>query len=200
MRNGNNRERKARFGFDMAKVSIVNVVATAALGQRVDLKELGKCPQIVYDPEIYGGRVAYFRSPKFTGEVTIFASGKMISVGGKSETEAFRALDRSIKMGFVKQVNLEKKTPNIVFVVDFGKAVDLEALAKDHRMVYEPEQFPGAILRMEKQSGVTPLFTRLGKLSSINQGRRYATLRLLGCSSVLKIVDRSGTVSFNHSP
>jgi len=167
MRNGNNRERTTRFGSLMAKVSIVNVVATAALGQRVDLEELGKCPQIVHDPEIYGGRVAYFRSPKFTGEVTIFSSGKMISVGSKSEAEAFRALDFAkeylIKRGFVKQVNLEKKTQNIVVVVDFGKAVDLEALAKGHRMVYEPEQFPGAILRMEKRSGVTALVYSSGK-------------------------------------
>jgi transcription initiation factor TFIID TATA-box-binding protein len=153
--------------FEMTKVTIVNVVATAALGQRVDLEELGKCPQIVHDPEIYGGRVAYFRSSEFTGQVTIFASGKMISVGSKSEAEAFRALELAkeylIEMGFVKQVNLEKKTRNIVVVVDFGKAVDLEALAKDHRMVYEPEQFPGGILRINEQSGVTALVFSSGK-------------------------------------
>jgi len=58
----------------MVKVSIVNVVATAALGQRVDLEELGRYPQIVHDAEIYGGRVAYFRAPKVAGEVTIFAA------------------------------------------------------------------------------------------------------------------------------
>ena len=52
----------------MARVLIVNVVATATLGQRVGLEELGKCSQITHDQEIYGGRVAYFRSPKFNGE------------------------------------------------------------------------------------------------------------------------------------
>jgi TATA-box binding protein (TBP) (component of TFIID and TFIIIB) len=39
----------------MTKVSIVNVVATAALGRRVDLDELGKCPKILHDPDVYGG-------------------------------------------------------------------------------------------------------------------------------------------------
>jgi TATA-box binding protein (TBP) (component of TFIID and TFIIIB) len=48
-------------------------------------------------------------------------------------------------------------------VVDFGHEVDLEALAKDPSMVYEPEQFPGGILRLEKHSGVTILVYSLGK-------------------------------------
>jgi len=130
----------------MVKVSIVNVVATAALGQRVDLEQLGKCPRIVHDSEIYGGRVAYFRSAEFAGEVTIFASGKMISVGTKSEGEAYRALELAkeylVEKGFVRSVDLEKMTQNIVVVVDFGHGINLEELAQEHRMVYEPGTIP----------------------------------------------------------
>jgi transcription initiation factor TFIID TATA-box-binding protein len=151
----------------MVKVSIVNVVATAALGQRVDLEQLGKCPRIVHDSEIYGGRVAYFRSAEFAGEVTIFASGKMISVGTKSEGEAYRALELAkeylVEKGFVRSVDLEKMTQNIVVVVDFGHGINLEELTQEHRMVYEPEQFPGGILRMEQHSGVTALVYSSGK-------------------------------------
>ena len=151
----------------MVKVSIVNVVATAALDQSVDLKELGKFSQIVHDPEIYGGRVAYFRDHKFRGRVTIFASGKMISVGSKSEAEAFCALELAkeylIERGFVKQVSLEEKTQNVVVMVDFGVAIDLEALARDKRVMYEPEQFPGGIFRMEKPFMVTALVYSSGK-------------------------------------
>jgi len=75
----------------MIRTSIVNVVATAALGQKLDLEELEKYPQILHSAQTYGGRVAYFRSRCFKGEVSIFSSGKMISVGAKSEAEAFRA-------------------------------------------------------------------------------------------------------------
>jgi transcription initiation factor TFIID TATA-box-binding protein len=156
----------------------------------------------VHDPEIYGGRVAYFRSPKFSGEVTVFASGKMISVGGKSEAEASRALELAkeylIKRGFVKQANLEKKTQNIVVVVDFGHRIDLEALAKDHRMVYEPEQFPGGILRMGKHLGVTALVYSSGKavIAGIkSRGARENSLRsrpsdgsLFGVQSRIKML------------
>lgn len=46
MRNGNNPGRNTRVDFEMAKVTIVNVVATTALDQRVDVEELGKCPKI----------------------------------------------------------------------------------------------------------------------------------------------------------
>lgn len=152
----------------MFEASIVNVVATATLGQRVDLNELGRCPQIIHDPNIYGGRVAYFRSPKFAGEVTIFSSGKMISVGSKSEAEAFRALDFAkeylIKKGFVKQAILLKKTQNIVLLVDFGQGINLEELVQDHKIVYEPEQFPAGILRMEEYSHVTALVYSSGKV------------------------------------
>jgi TATA-box binding protein (TBP) (component of TFIID and TFIIIB) len=56
----------------MAKVKIVNVMATTALGQKVDLDELGKCPKILHDPEIYGGRVAYYRSLEFAGGSLFF--------------------------------------------------------------------------------------------------------------------------------
>jgi len=167
MKTGSSPGREARLGLEMAKVSIVNVVATAALGQRVDLAELGKHQQILHDSEIYGGRVAYFRSPRFNGEVTIFASGKMISVGTKSEAEAFRALECAkeflVKEGFIEAATLEKKIQNMVLVADLGKEVNLEDLAQNSKMIYEPEQFPGGILRIEEPSRATVLIYASGK-------------------------------------
>jgi len=151
----------------MVKMSIVNVVATAALGQEVDLDDLGKHGEILHDPEIYGGRVAYFSSPNTEGKVSIFVSGKMISVGTKSEAEAFCALecakDFLVEKGYVKPVVLEKLVQNIVAVVDFEENVNLERLAQDYKVIYEPEQFPGGIFRMEGQIRVTVLIYASGK-------------------------------------
>jgi len=69
------------------KISIVNVVATASLDRRVDLESLRESfpHKVVHDLEIYGGRTAYFKSKKMQGKVSIFSSGKMISVGTKSQ-------------------------------------------------------------------------------------------------------------------
>ena len=150
----------------MTRTSIVNVVATAALGQKLDLEELGKHPQILHNAHTYGGRVAYFRSRHFKGEVSIFSSGKMISVGAKSEAEAFRALecakDFLAKEGFVETVALKKEIQNMVLVADLGKDVNLENLAQNCKMIYEPEQFPGGILRMD-EFGVAVLIYASGK-------------------------------------
>jgi hypothetical protein len=39
----------------MVRTSVVNVVVTAALGEKLDLDDLGKCPQILHDAQTYGG-------------------------------------------------------------------------------------------------------------------------------------------------
>jgi len=151
----------------MVKVSVVNVVATAALGQEVDLDDLGRHGEILHDPEIYGGRVAYFSSSNAEGKVSIFLSGKMISVGTRSEAEAFRALecakDFLVEKGYVKPVVLVKLVQNIVAVADFEENVNLERLAQDYKVIYEPEQFPGGIFKMEGPIRVTVLIYASGK-------------------------------------
>jgi transcription initiation factor TFIID TATA-box-binding protein len=151
----------------MVKVSIVNVVATAALGQEVDLDDLGKHREILHDSEIYGGRVAYFSSPSIEGKVSIFVSGKMISVGTRTEMKAFRALDCAkdflVEKGYVKPVALVKLVQNIVAVADFEENVNLERLAQDYKLIYEPEQFPGGIFKMEEPIRVTALIYASGK-------------------------------------
>jgi len=65
--------------------SIVNVVATATLDRSVDLASLPQLfPRLIsYDSERYFA--AYFKSKDMQGKVSIFSSGKMISVGTRSE-------------------------------------------------------------------------------------------------------------------
>ena len=75
------------------KSEIVNVVATAALNQKVDLEEIKKFNDVFHDSNVYGGRVAYFKTSNMQGKVSIFTSGKMISVGTKHEETAFQELE-----------------------------------------------------------------------------------------------------------
>jgi TATA-box binding protein (TBP) (component of TFIID and TFIIIB) len=67
------------------------VVATAVLDQPVDLELLHeRFPKnIVYDQEIYGGLVAYFKTEGMEGKVSIFWSGKLISLEAKSLEKAY---------------------------------------------------------------------------------------------------------------
>ena len=80
----------------MAKPTIVNVVATSTLGQTVDLAEISEIPHTIFDQEIYGGRVAYLKKPGMSGKVTIFPSGKLISVGTRSLEEAEADLQETV--------------------------------------------------------------------------------------------------------
>jgi transcription initiation factor TFIID TATA-box-binding protein len=151
----------------MTKAGVVNVVATATLNQKLNLDEIAKFKGILRDPNIYGGRVAYFKCSNMRGKVSIFASGKMISTGTISEEQARRELEYAkeflVKRGFVKSTALQCEIQNIVVTADFEGSLDLEILVKKHKMVYEPEQFPGAILKIKEPGIVTVLVFASGK-------------------------------------
>jgi len=151
----------------MIETTIVNVVATANLKQSVDLFELAKAEDIKYNSERYGGRVAYFKTPNMEGKVSIFSSGKMISVGTKSESQARKELTLTMKFlvekGLAKSIELQPKTQNLVATADFEKCIDLEKIPEDTGAIYEPEQFPGAILHLETPFKTTILVFASGK-------------------------------------
>jgi transcription initiation factor TFIID TATA-box-binding protein len=152
----------------MLRTQIVNVVATASVGQELDFNELRKCREIFHDSEVYKGRVAYFKTSVMTGKVSIFLSGKMISVGTRSEAQAFKELqiagDFLSQKGFIKKIKLQPKTHNLVIMADFGKTITLEEFSEKTRAIYEPEQFPGAIMRLEKPFKTSILIFASGKV------------------------------------
>ena len=93
------------------------------------------------------------REPKTTA--LIFASGKMVITGAKSEDDsrlASRKYARIIqKLGFEARFS-EFKIQNIVGSCDVRFPIRLEGLAYSHGVYssYEPELFPGLIYRMVK--------------------------------------------------
>ena len=148
--------------------NIVNVICTAKLDRSIDIESL---PQLfpneaVHDEEIYGGRVAYFKSEAMRGKVSIFPSGKLISVGTRSIDEAKRELNlvaKALKSGLT-----EPKIRNIVATADLDHVVDLEqiSLIREIASIYEPEQFPGAIIKIPlgEENMATILLFASGKL------------------------------------
>jgi TATA-box binding protein (TBP) (component of TFIID and TFIIIB) len=92
----------------------------------------------------------------------------MISTGTTNEPEAVHDLeyvkDVLIKRSFVKPIVLQPIIQNIVVVADLEQSVDLEGLAKKYRIIYEPEQFPGGILKIEEPYKATILVFASGKI------------------------------------
>jgi len=150
-----------------ATVNIENVVASATLKQRVDLNAIVKgYPGVEYRPEQFPGLVFRLKRPKTA--TLIFNSGKMVCTGAKSEKEARRAVMRVIKelkkSGIIIISKPELKIQNIVASASLSGIIDLEKAALTlGRTMYEPEQFPGLIYRMDEPKVVILLFAS-GKL------------------------------------
>ncbi len=145
-----------------AIIKIQNVVASATLNQKVDLNAIVKSyPGVEYRPEQFPGLVFRLKRPKTA--TLIFNSGKMVCTGAKSEKEARRAVMNVVKElkkgGIIIISKPELKIQNIVASVSLGGKVDLEqAVGKLVKTMYEPEQFPGLIYRMDEPKVVILIF------------------------------------------
>jgi len=150
-----------------ATISIENVVASATLNQKVDLNAVVKgYPGVEYRPEQFPGLVFRLKRPKTA--TLIFSSGKMVCTGAKSEKESRRAVMKVVKElkkgGIIIISKPEMKIQNIVASASLGGMIDLEKAAYTlERTMYEPEQFPGLIYRMQEPKVVILLFAS-GKL------------------------------------
>jgi len=146
----------------VAVIHIQNVVASATLNQRVDLNAVVKSyPGVEYRPEQFPGLVFRIKRPKTA--TLIFNSGKMVCTGAKSEKEARRAVMNVIKElrkgGIIIISKPELKIQNIVASASLGGRIDLElAVSKLVKTMYEPEQFPGLIYRMDEPKVVILIF------------------------------------------
>lgn len=150
-----------------AVINIENVVASATLNQKVDLNAVVKgYPGVEYRPEQFPGLVFRLKRPKTA--TLIFNSGKMVCTGAKSEKEAKSAVMKVIKElkkgGIIIISKPELRIQNIVASASLGGMIDLEKAAYTlGKTMYEPEQFPGLIYRMDEPKVVILLFAS-GKL------------------------------------
>jgi len=145
-----------------AIIKIQNVVASVTLNQKVDLNAVVKSnPGVEYRPEQFPGLVFRLKRPKTA--TLIFNSGKMVCTGAKSEKESRRAVMNVIKElkkgGIIIISKPELKIQNIVASASLGGRIDLEqAVGALGKTMYEPEQFPGLIYRMDEPKVVILIF------------------------------------------
>jgi transcription initiation factor TFIID TATA-box-binding protein len=144
-----------------AIIHIQNVVAAATLNQKVDLNAVVKSfPGVEYRPEQFPGLVFRLKRPKTA--TLIFNSGKMVCTGAKSEQEARRAVMTVVKElkkgGIIIISKPDLKVVNMVASASLGGKIDLEAVSTLGKTMYEPEQFPGLIYRMDEPKVVILIF------------------------------------------
>lgn len=145
-----------------AIINIQNVVAIATLNQKVDLNAVVKgYPEAEYRPDRFPGLVFRLKRPKTS--TLIFGSGKMVCTGAKSGKESRSAIMNVVKelkkCGIIILSKPSVEVVNIVASASLGGTVDLEkTVSALRKTMYEPEQFPGLIYRMDEPKVVILVF------------------------------------------
>ena len=127
-------------------------MCTADLKHKINISKFVKIPCCIYDEAIYGGRCGYIKMPEMDGRVTVFPSGKMISVGAKSIKKGTEQLNQAkfhlVQNNMLKDVKLSPKIRNIVATIFVGHTISIDIIStKIPGAIYDPETFPGMIIK-----------------------------------------------------
>ncbi|MFH8080397.1 MAG: TATA-box-binding protein [Candidatus Aenigmatarchaeota archaeon] len=149
----------------MAKfdIKIENIVASASLGIRVPLEKMIKyLDGTEYEPEQFPGLVYRIKEPK--AATLIFSSGKIVCTGARSIEDVKRVIKKVIDA--IKSAGLGNPTKytvqieNIVASAKLKSSLNLDKIAFEvEESEYEPEQFPGLVLRMKNPKVAFLLFS-----------------------------------------
>jgi transcription initiation factor TFIID TATA-box-binding protein len=141
---------------------LVNVVSTVNLQCRLDLKKIALgARNAEYNPKRFAAVIMRIRDPKTTA--LIFASGKVVVTGAKTEDAARQASKKYArivqKLGFEARFT-DFRVQNIVASCDVRFPIRLEGLSYSQPAFcsYEPELFPGLIFRMADPKVVLLIF------------------------------------------
>ena len=148
---------------------IVNLVASGNLNATLDLYNLAvTIPYIEYEPEQFPGAILKLKEPKVS--MLLFKNGKTICSGASNEGEIALAIYKASKLihDIQKNVKVQKNAQynvvNLVATAELNMTLDLFKIAMElDNVEYEPEQFPGAILRIAEPK-LTLLLFKNGKL------------------------------------
>ncbi len=174
-------------------VTVVNVIASTKSDRQIDLELLStQLKYVDYEPEIFPGLIYRRRNPKTT--IIIFSTGKIVSIGAKSEKNAKESILSTISE--ITRIEGEKirvgkiKIENVVAVSDIGYEIDVKNFANHkNNAAFRPRRFSGVIYRTKDNMVV--LIFRSGKLISLGAKSEqqaksaiystYRTLIELGC-------------------
>jgi transcription initiation factor TFIID TATA-box-binding protein len=148
-----------------SEIKVVNVVCTGDLKQQVDITCFNQFDFLKTNLKVY--RCGYVKTKNMSGRVTVFKSGKIISVGTKSIDFAIKELETASKLlkkyGLISKFSLKPQIRNIVSNIDLKRKIDLEKFARSiPKVMYEPEQFSGLVLRFS--GSIVALIFASGKI------------------------------------
>jgi transcription initiation factor TFIID TATA-box-binding protein len=144
-------------------IKIENIVASASLGLRIPLEKMIKyLDGTEYEPEQFPGLVYRLKDPK--AATLIFSSGKIVCTGARSIEDVKRVIKKvidTIKIaGIGNPTTYSIQIENIVASAKLKSTLNLDKIAFEvEESEYEPEQFPGLVLRMKNPKVAFLLFS-----------------------------------------
>ena len=153
----------------MSQIKIVNVIASSKLNLKIQIEKLARSIRgAIYEPETFPGM--HYRLQNNHGTVTIFASGKIVSTGTKSEIEAKNAIHNAVfEVEEILKLKLKVskiKIENIVSTINLEKQIKIEKLTKKligSRLNFK--EFPCIFYNYKEKA--TLLIFRSGKIVSV---------------------------------
>ena len=165
----------------LPKIKIQNVVASFMFEPNLDLRKIReafreKCFFETLTDKRYTFRVVAIRTknPRYT--FLIYKTGKVVCVGAKTIKNAQQShkhlLELFQKAGIKAKLKTDAKIQNIVATTILKNQVDLEKILtqiqkeNQFHVIYEPDQFPAAILKVliNQNTKATILLFSSGKL------------------------------------
>ncbi|MEM2962973.1 MAG: TATA-box-binding protein [Candidatus Anstonellales archaeon] len=175
------------------KFKIENIVASANLNIELDLYSIAfKIPGVEYEPEQFPGAILKLKEPK--SSLLLFKNGKIICTGCQSESQVQTTVNRTMNLlkPYAKTTPQTHAKPkfkieNIVASASLGVYLDLYSIAAEVEDVeYEPEQFPGAILKFKNPKSSLLLFKNGKIICTGCQSENDVRKTLLHLTRVLK--------------
>ncbi|MCK4367924.1 MAG: TATA-box-binding protein [Thermoplasmata archaeon] len=145
------------------KAEVQNIVASTQFADSLDLHAVVSILEgSQYESERFPGLVYRMKKPKTA--LLLFKTGKVVCTGGKSLDDVRESVDivagKLLEAGMPVERHPEIAVQNIVAVCDLGTELNLNniTISLDLDVEYEPEQFPGLVLRLEDPKIVCLLF------------------------------------------
>lgn len=166
-------------------VRVENVVGSTDVEVDLDLTALfNDLEDAEYDPARFPG--LKYRTVDPAATTLVFRSGKLVTTGAQSETAVRAAVEQVVaqldRLGIAVPSHPIVTIENIVCTADLGEQFNLNVVAIGlglERIEYEPEQFPGLVLRLD-QPGVVVLLFGSGKLVITGASQRGDAERAVG--------------------
>jgi len=144
-------------------IEVVNIVVSTSLGHDIPLEKMAATlSNTEYNPEQFPGLVIRIKEPKTSA--LIFSSGNVVCTGARSIAKVEESIQKIIES--LKKINIDITiTPkiniqNIVASGNIGTDLNLNTLAmKLDNTEYEPEQFPGLVLKLKEAKATFLLFS-----------------------------------------